>query len=95
MSTSAAGTSTPRSRRSFGAKGGRIGGPFERMLGTLRMSDAERLPASWLHPQLELATPSRTERPIELNRTLRGTSPPDAENRAPAPSLCRTADGAA
>jgi hypothetical protein len=26
---------------------------------------------------------------------VRGISPPDVENRAPAPSVCRTADGAA
>jgi hypothetical protein len=31
-------------KEKFRANGGRVGGPFERMLGTLRMSDAERLP---------------------------------------------------
>jgi len=47
-------------KEKFRRQRGRVGGPLERMLGTLGISDAERLPRPRLHPQLERATPSRT-----------------------------------
>ncbi len=73
------------------AQGGRVGGPFERMLRTLRDEQCRTLAAaSRLHPQIGLATPSRIQRAIHLNRTLRGISPSDVEKTVAAPSPCRS-----